>query len=165
RYTHVRPSSHLRALTALRNLNCLVVHRAADPIVAGMAAMARRHDVPVIFDLDDAIYLRFNPLAVLVRRMIGRSDAVTAGSHSIAEYCSKYNENVNVITGWVDTDLFEPQQHYSSSPVPIIGWMGDGRVHERNLNLLVEPLLELARRETFKLKFVSTLGSAAIKEA
>lgn len=157
--------STIRSLLAFGDLDALVVHRAADPFTAMIASIGRRHGIPVVFDLDDAIYLRWNILSAWARNLIRTSDAVTAGSHALVQYATRLNSNVHLVPSPVDTETFRPSILRQHNAVPTVGWMGDGRVHESNLKVIVEPLLQLALRVQFKLKLVSALGNPRILKA
>ena len=48
--------------------------------------------------------------------------------------------------------------------MPVVGWLGDGRVHGANLRILAKPLARLSTTDQFRLKLVSALGSKEIRE-
>jgi len=164
-YTRVTLGAVVRCLCALRDTDVLVVHRAGDPISALLARIHKRLRGTLVFDIDDAVYLRWNILTTSVPEIVSMSDIVLVGSHTIADYCQRWNQNVHILPSGADTSLFHPNARTRSDHELTIGWMGDGRVHGENLELLLEPLLALAKERRFRLKLVSSLGSPVIRDA
>src|SRR5438128_7493700 len=162
RFQRASIDSIIRTLLSLSDIDALVVHRAADPATRLIARIANKLRVPIMFDFDDAIHLRWNILSAGVSSLLRRSDAVSAGSHALAQYSALLNSNVHLVPSPVDTGLFQPPKVGNHKKVPTIGWMGDGRVHARNLETIVEPLLELAAHMPFRLKLVSALGNPQV---
>ena len=87
----------------------------------------------IIYDLDDAIYLRTtsqtnNFLKRLkcpwkIQKIIGLSRHVITCNEHLEEYSLEYNRNVTVIHTSVDTDRFKPAVK-GPSEVITIGWIG-----------------------------------------
>ena len=165
RYNRTKIGSIWRTLSARPKPDVLIIHRVGDPLTELLVRFSRSAGIRVIYDLDDAVYLRLNALTLSVGYMIEAANAVTASSHAIAEYCSKLNANVFIVPSSVDTRLFRPpaRRKRDGSP-PVIGWLGDGRVHAANLRILAEPLTILSKKDGFRLKLVSALGSREVRE-
>lgn len=82
---------------------------------------------PMVFDVDDAIYLGPGGLEQRRRRrtferVVSVADHIIAGNHHLAEVTGR--TNVTVIPSVVDTDLFVPAARRSPSDELIVGWMG-----------------------------------------
>lgn len=87
--------------------------------------LLRRLNPHIIFDLDDAIYLR-PAQRPLVDAILRAAAIVVAGNKYLATYARKFNEQVVVIPTVVDTDLYLPPsgaRHPGDDRV-IIGWLG-----------------------------------------
>ena len=98
----------------------------AAHVLAGSAVIraARRHQVPLIFDLKDwfpdsaAAYFKNTLLQNLVRRSVWeitrrnlvRSNHITTVSPSLVEKLDKLGFKADLITNGVDTDLFRPMK-------------------------------------------------------
>jgi glycosyltransferase involved in cell wall biosynthesis len=96
----------------------------AAHVLAGSAVIhaAKRHQVPVVFDLKDwfpdsaAAYFKNRFMQNLVRksvweitkRNLSRSDRITTVSPSLVEKLSTLGFSAGLITNGVDTDLFRP---------------------------------------------------------
>lgn len=95
-------------------------------------ALSRRKG-KVIFDFDDSIWLTvisnnnrfFSSLkdGSKTARIIRLSDKVFAGNEYLANYATKFNDNVVVIPTTIDTALYQPVYNRSKKNV-IIGWSG-----------------------------------------
>src|SRR2546427_1760172 len=129
RYNRARATSIWRTLTAGPKPQVLVLHRAADPLTELLVRWCKSTGIRVVYDLDDAVYLRVNALTLSIGYMLRASDAVTTSSHAIAEYCSKFNSNVFLVPSSVDTRVFHPSLRRRQDGLPVVGWLGDGRVH------------------------------------
>jgi len=165
RYTRITLGAAVCCLRALPEIEVLVVHRAGDPVVGLLAKIHKRQGGILVFDIDDATYLRWNILTTRISQIVRESDLVIVGSHAIADHLREWNHNVHILPSGVDTALFRPSLHLGVVRKPVIGWLGDGPAHVRNLELIVEPLQALANHHDFKFKMVSSLGSPQIRKA
>lgn len=80
---------------------------------------------PVVFDVDDAIWLTtpFGQSAVSATAKM--AEVVIAGNEYIANWFAKFSKNVHVLPTSVDTDKFQPNMHnYMDTDRFIIGWTG-----------------------------------------
>jgi len=80
---------------------------------------------PLVVDIDDAIWL-YNPMGKSqVGRLVGRADMVFAGNTFLADWCSQYCENIQIIPTAVDADRFVPRSSAKEAGSPfVIGWTG-----------------------------------------
>lgn len=123
-----------------------------------------RSGVPVIYDLDDAIFLRYtesrNPLVRLtlgrkVPGVLKRSTVVLAGNEFLRAYAARYSDCAVLFPTVVDTARYHPSPRHSvegGAPMreqrPVIGWIGSpGTVR------YVEGMGEILRRMAQKARF------------
>lgn len=175
-YRHGAPLAKL--LTAARALagraadvaravaaDAVLIHREAalvgPPIVEWL--MARLERRPLIFDLDDAIWVPYaSPTygALLSRLLkapgktrftLAAATRVIAGNAHVADYARRYNAHTDVIPTVVDTEEFTPARR--ENPVPVLGWIG---THSslQYLRAIVPALQKLAARRQFVLRVV-----------
>ena len=115
--------------------DAILVHRAAW--LAGPALLERLLMVwrkPILFDFDDAIYLRHtsgaNPLFDWLKfpgktaALCRMSSLVVAGNDYLATYARKHNCRVVVVPTSIDTDLYMPTERDDCSHRVVIGWTG-----------------------------------------
>jgi glycosyltransferase involved in cell wall biosynthesis len=118
--------------------------------------------VPLVFDFDDAIFVRYRSpangwLSFLkapgkTRTICRLASHVMVGNKYLAEYARSYNRNVTVIPTTIDTDTYRigPARETAT---PVIGWTGSYSTVQ-HLDLLRRVLSELARRERFRLMVI-----------
>jgi glycosyltransferase involved in cell wall biosynthesis len=88
----------------------------------------------LIFDFDDSIWLLDTSSAnqkwawlkseKKTSEIIKVSDLVFAGNKYLADYASKFNNNVKIIPTTIDTDIFKRSSEYVSNERICIGWSG-----------------------------------------
>ena len=77
---------------------------------------------PLVFDVDDAVWLT-PPFGRPAMRTIGRmADLVLAGNSYIAEWFGRYARDVRIVPTAVDTERIRPRE--SSHDRFVIGWTG-----------------------------------------
>jgi glycosyltransferase involved in cell wall biosynthesis len=123
----------LRELRGLSKFDVAFVFREAAML--GPAWLERRiaSRLPVVFDFDDAIYLRptsgVNWVAGVLkdcgkaRDICKAARHVTVGSEHLATFASVHCAAVTVIPPTVDTQVYVPQDR-PASPRPVVGWTG-----------------------------------------
>lgn len=80
---------------------------------------------PIVFDVDDAIWLKKPLGATLAKTIAARSDCVLAGNHYLADWFSDYCQKVEYIPTAVDTKRFGIKEIYRDSGDRFtIGWSG-----------------------------------------
>jgi len=96
----------------------------------------------LVFDFDDPIFLRPNKRRRMTR-LVKISDAVMAGSHCLADWAKKYNENVCIFPTCVPFSTFANSSHSVAigKKELVIGWAGLGNIHYENLTIL-KPVFE-----------------------
>jgi glycosyltransferase involved in cell wall biosynthesis len=76
---------------------------------------------PIVFDLDDAIWL--DEGAGFTDKIVTGADLVFAGNNYLADWVSKYNQNVKIIPTAVDTQIYFPVYNINKDRF-VIGWIG-----------------------------------------
>jgi glycosyltransferase involved in cell wall biosynthesis len=92
---------------------------------------------PLIFDVDDAIWLN-EPMGSRVSEHVARrAKLIIAGNNYIAEWFSAINSNIEVIPTAVDTDTYTPAPRNRDDFT--IGWIGTSSNFD-SLNLVADPI-------------------------
>lgn len=117
---------------------------------------------PVVFDFDDAIYLRdessTNRWAAHLRpagkaaTLCRLATHVTAGNATLADFARHYCRDVTVIPSTIDTNLYRPEPR-PPNPKPVLGWTGSSTT-AKYLEALHSTLLLLRDRVDFELRVI-----------
>jgi glycosyltransferase involved in cell wall biosynthesis len=95
---------------------------------------------PLVFDVDDAIWLK-RPFVAKIARS---ATAVFAGNQFLADWFSQHNPNVFIIPTAIDTDRFRPRDHRPDDQPFTIGWTGSSP-NLRYLEGIQAPLAQFLR--------------------
>jgi glycosyltransferase involved in cell wall biosynthesis len=129
----------------------------------------RAKGVPLVFDFDDAIFLRgkhpgtLNPyLRPLkfpgkTKRICRLASHVIAGNYYLAAYAAGFNPRVTVVPTTIDTEKYTPRPPASGAAPPVIGWSGSYSTVQ-HLDTVRRMLQRLARTERFRLRVVGAEG-------
>ena len=83
---------------------------------------------PLIYDIDDAIFLSGDLANLQFKISARRAAAVIAGNEFLAETASKYSNNITIIPTAVDTQRWKPHSKGNESTINVdqfsIGWSG-----------------------------------------
>jgi glycosyltransferase involved in cell wall biosynthesis len=121
-----------------------------------------RRGIPIVYDFDDAIFLRNvseanKAFAFLkdpgrVARILERSTHVTVGNEFLASFARRHNPRVSVIPTAVDTSRFAPR---ATAPdptgLPVVGWIGSPTTFPY-LQGIADTLRTVAERHRFVLR-------------
>ncbi len=112
-----------RLLTAVRGHDALFIQKRTLP--AWALFLLKTLKAVMIFDLDDAVYLR-PAQSEKVGRMLQVAKIVIAGNDYLAAYARNYNTNVVTIPTVVDTAIYQPRSEprHDGDDRIIIGWIG-----------------------------------------
>ena len=157
-----------------RRYDAVLVQREAmllgPPVVEYL--LCRVLDRPMVLDLDDATYLRYDsptngPLAGALK-WFGKTDdlirwarVVTCGNPAIARYAAGKGARTSVIPTVVDTAVFRPRSLPGRSDPPVLGWVGSHSTFPY-LESIFPALERLARTRRFRLRVVGS-GREAIR--
>lgn len=98
---------------------------------------------PLIFDVDDAVFMRRNGIAA--KSISKNSDLVVCGNEYLADWFSDYSANVSVIPTGVDVDSMKVLDNRLARERRIIGWIGTSS-NIPFLNRLADPLVSLVNK-------------------
>jgi glycosyltransferase involved in cell wall biosynthesis len=145
--------------------DAILIHRAAW--LAGPALLERLLTLwrkPILFDFDDAIYLRhtsganrlfdwlkFPGKTAALCRM---SSLVVAGNDYLADYAREHNPRVVVVPTSIDTDLYMPTERDDCSHRVAIGWTGSS-TSMTHLEMFAPVLRELLARRDVEIRVQS----------
>jgi len=101
----------------------------------------------IIFDYDDAIYLK-KFARIRSRLLVWLSNYNVVANHHLAEWAEKYNKNVEIIPTCVSLSLCQSYSRYMrlDNNTFTIGWIGHGVNHVKNLKLLVPVFSKLIEK-------------------
>ena len=154
------------ALRSVRNYDAVYVFREAA--LLGPAVFERwihAAGVPMVFDFDDAIFVRYiSPsngyLSYLkfpakTRAICRLATHVMAGNRYLADYARKVNPNVTIVPTTIDTEKYTVETEGPQSDMPVIGWSGSHSTVQ-HLDTLRGALERLAAQERFRLRVIGT---------
>ncbi|MCX7793363.1 MAG: glycosyltransferase family 4 protein [Thermodesulfovibrionales bacterium] len=115
----------------------------------------------LIFDFDDAIYLKHDSSENLVSRsrmskfkaIARKSDLIIAGNRILAEEAKRFNKNVVVIPSAVEIRDIPQKDYKSENERVIIGWVG-GAINLIHLKLVEPVLKKLSEEYSIELRII-----------
>jgi glycosyltransferase involved in cell wall biosynthesis len=125
----------------------------------------RAKGVPLVFDFDDAIFLRGKHPGALNRylrllKFPGKTKTicrlashVIAGNRYLADYAADFNTRVTVVPTTIDTERYVPRRAAPGAGPPVIGWSGSYSTLQ-HLDTVRPMLQRLARTERFRLRVI-----------
>jgi glycosyltransferase involved in cell wall biosynthesis len=144
--------------------DALFIHREAALIGPALLERlgARRFRVPVIYDLDDPIFLSYrsptNAWFSLLKfsgkthSIVRLSSQVITHNRLLANYVATHNPCVSVIPNCVDTDRYTSTSETSTRP-PRLVWIGS-HSNMHSLTTIAEPLRKLQDRQAAPLDII-----------
>jgi glycosyltransferase involved in cell wall biosynthesis len=143
-----------RVLSASRPDVVYLYREAALIGPAIIESFVRRWNVPVIYDLDEPLFVPYvsprnghlNKLKFFskVNKLFAMSDQVLAVNQAIASHAKRYARRVSVVPMAVDTERYKPAADAPVLERPRICWVGT-LTNQPNLELVAEPLGRLQR--------------------
>lgn len=132
-----RTLSRVLTLATSGAYDLFFIYREAFPFGPPVIEMLLRamRGRPMVYDFDDAIFLRNTSEANRftaslkypgkVPAILSRSDLVIAGNSFLADYARRFNPAVTVIPTCIDTDVFRPRtMQRPTTALPVVGWIG-----------------------------------------
>jgi len=104
-----------------RRFDATIVSR---ELIVGYPSFEKLLRSPIYYDIDDAIFLRKKSLNVGINHVIRSSNAIFAGNSYLADYCSQFSKNIEIVPTSVDTDRFIPYEKKERSEEFYLGWSG-----------------------------------------
>lgn len=116
----------------------------------------------MIFDFDDPVYLH----SFLKTKIFSQlADAVIVCTHGQKEWALRYNKNVYRVHIALEHTVYEKYTNqYASVPAtPVIGWVGSGPEHVRNLAILAGVFRRLLEEHlSFQFVLIGSVGSQKV---
>jgi glycosyltransferase involved in cell wall biosynthesis len=148
----------------LDGIDAVLVNREAALI--GPALLERwvhRRDVPLIYHLDDPLYIPYRSpsnglMSYLkffgkVKTLCRLSRTVIANSPSNVAFARQHNANVWEIPSVVDARRYDGWRPHAGNGHVTVGWTGSATTGQ-NLQVIRGPLAEIGRREEVRLRFI-----------
>ncbi len=148
-------------------VDIIFVHLEASPLgIPVFESLFSYAKKPLIYDLDDAIYMRnissANKLACFLKNPTKISEIIKISNHVIVcndylgQYARKFNQNITMIPTSVNTDTFKARDYgKSNGKKVVIGWIGSHST-ARYLTQLRGVFETLAKRYDFTLKIIGS---------
>ena len=162
-------STGRRARDAIRSgrYDVVFIHLEAFPLGPPLIErLLRLRRIPMVFDLDDAIFLprsgSANPLVQWLRQpqklpaILRWSTSVITCNDYLRRYAEQFASDVSMIPTCVDVERFCPPAERPARPRPVIGWIGSHST-AGYLELLRPVLVRLAERREFTFKIVGAM--------
>lgn len=163
-YVLISTLKRLRDLFSLYQYDLLLIHLETTPFpVLWIEYAARYLHIPIVFDFDDAIFLRrenaLHPIRDILRSHKKTPKMISLSSHVIV--CNSYlrdfakshikPDRISVIPTSLDIEKFKIEKKKNS--VPVIGWIGS-RTTFPYLESLLDIFPLLSRHYSFILKII-----------
>lgn len=123
--------------------------------------------VPVVFDMDDAIFLhspsyspvnryfRWMKFPGKTRTICSLASHVIVGNSYLADYASRFNQNVTIIPSTIDAVKYTLGDAKPDREPLVIGWSGSYSTVQ-HLNTVRRVLMRLAEKEKFRVRVIGT---------
>ncbi len=153
-----------RVVTALkaRRYDVIWIQRQTAPALRSVFdELFIRSGVPIVFDMDDAVFLEY-PIEHLLRA----SHATTVGNRHLARYAETVAPRTRtvVVPTVLDMRVYQPTAHRTDDP-PVVGWIGTKSSFERYLEPMLAPIAQTCREHGAVLEVVASDGERAATEA
>ena len=141
-----------RLTKLMKGLTCdlIWVHLELFPYLpAAFEKLVFRSGVPVVYDCDDALFLRYNNsrnpavralLSGKIEQLMSKAAAVTCGNSFLQDYAAAFCPNARLFPTVLDTNIYKPTAP-DFSEAAVIGWIGSPSTWEN-----VQPLLPVLQR-------------------
>jgi glycosyltransferase involved in cell wall biosynthesis len=155
----------LRALATIKKGDIVYLQRTISNkyffvLVVVYLALFRRK---MIFDFDDPVYLHSYLKTKTFCRM---ADAVITCTHTQAKWAQQFNKNVHIIHIALTMPAYEKftKQYAATAELPVIGWVGNGPEHLRNLEVLSSVFKKLLGNtgNPFSFTLIGALGNKEV---
>ena len=117
---------------------------------SGLERCLHRGRAATVLDVDDALFV-LHPRKF--SRLLGNCDLVIAGNELLREHIAADHPEVGVVPTCLDLARFPPRS-VRAAEVPVIGWTGTAGNYPQ-LQPLLEPLRQVAREESFRLRLIA----------
>lgn len=154
-------SARLRAFRRCAKFDAVCVQKRL--LTLSDAVLLRAFSRRLVFDFDDAVYLKHESLEqprsgsreFKFRVTVRAADQVIAGNRILAEQARRFNRRVAIAPSAVETRDVPVQTHEPHAGPCVIGWVG-GAINLPQLRLLQPVLWRLSGRYAIELRVVSS---------
>ncbi len=170
------PKNRIHYFTRYFNIfkgDILHFQKTSDPVTIIVMLIAKLFGKKIILDVDMNLY-EVNPFKIKldmtfinkIKRLINRetvkiasfvANKVIVNNHKLMNIAKKYNKKVYLLEAGIDLNDYKPKNNYNSGKEIIIGWIGNGISHRRNLELLIKPLNELGKKYNIRFILIGAL--------
>lgn len=158
-------AKQFRRVLAAPKCDVLFIYREAALIgPAIIERLAKRLQVPIVYDLDDPIFLPYKSpvngwfsglkFSRKTNSIFRLSNRVIAINDIIGAYAETYNENVSVVPNFVDPNVFRPISADLKSEVELV-WTGSVSTFQ-NLSSITAPLRRLQEKYGVPIKIITS---------
>ena len=121
-----------------------------------LMVFAKRFGKKTYLDIDDAPSLVKSPITLAnFEAMCHMADGVFAGSSSLLAYIRQFQPKSYLIPSSIKLENYSVPERKENGDKVCLGWIGSGKYYKHDLvEVLVEPLRELAQRYRLHLKIV-----------
>jgi glycosyltransferase involved in cell wall biosynthesis len=166
--TAIESARRLKVLRMIKDYDLIYIYK--EVALLGPALIERcisMKGVPVVFDMDDAIFLHspsYSPVSRYFRWMKfpGKTRTictlathVIVGNAYLADYASRFNQNVTIIPSTIDTTKYTLGDPKPDGEPLVIGWSGSYSTVQ-HLNTVRRVLMRLAEKEKFRVRVIGT---------
>jgi glycosyltransferase involved in cell wall biosynthesis len=156
----------LGLLSKLAGYDVVYIHREMAPVGPPVFEwlIARVFNKPVVYDFDDAVWIRnvsrANRFADRfknygkVAKICAWAARVSAGNRFLADYARRFNGDVVVVPTVVDTETYHDRTREISDGVPVVGWTGTHSTADY-LRPTASVFDDLSRETTFELAVIA----------
>ena len=153
-----------RTVTATKP-DIIFIYREASLVgPAIIEKIVRRWKIPIVYDIDEPLFVpyvsptsgRWSKLKFFskVDELFKLSDCVFAVNKAIADYASKFNDNVCIVPMTVDVERYKPNEASINNEKPVIAWVGT-RTNQPNVRLVVPAMNELVKEKEFTFRIIA----------
>ena len=124
--------------------------------------MIAKKDVKLFFDFDDAIWIhgvsKGNRLAGIFRnagkinKILTIADTVVSGNQFLADYASKFNDNIVIFPTTIDTNVYVKENNMAQKDSILIGWSGSFSTI-KHFEIIIPVLSRIKKRYGEKIQF------------
>lgn len=160
---------YLKMILSKPPCDVLLIYREASIIgPAIIERLAKRLNVPIIFDFDDPLFLNLNSVNSQFSRLkfpkkmhttFKLSDHIIAINDIMADYAKDFNPNVSIVPNVVDPERFRPA--LKTDGQVRLGWTGS-LTTMHNLKSIAKPLQKLQKKYKVPVRVVGN-GDLKIK--
>lgn len=160
-------SDYLRLAFEIPKHDIIIFQKSYSRYDIKLVQWARLNGKVSYFDIDDApSRAQVSRTISNASKMMSLSDGVLAGSRALVEFALPFQDQTHLVASGIrlaNYKIIDTETH--SGPV-CLGWIGNGKHYARDIiDLLVDPITELATRYPIQFRIVGACGERQLYEA